>query len=124
MREILLVTAATAAATAATAATAAIPQQTFYSVRRMSISIDGRILQCTSVTILIMNQCSICQQSFSIRDVMLRHQRYVHGSDDTVKSDSLSQQITHVDTSEKMNFQQPFSMVVSGPSGSEKTEWT
>jgi hypothetical protein len=55
---------------------------------------------------------------------MLRHQRYVHGSDDTVKSDSLSQGITHMDTSEKVNFQHPFSMVVSGPSGSGKAEWT
>jgi ABC-type glutathione transport system ATPase component len=71
-----------------------------------------------------MNQCSVCQQSFSSRDVTLRYQRYVHGSDDTVKSDSLSQQITHRDNSEKMNFQHPFSMVVSGPSGSGKTELT
>jgi hypothetical protein len=48
----------------------------------------------------------------------------MHSSYDTVKSNSLLQEVTQGKTLEKMTFQHPFSMVVSGPSVSGKTEWT
>ena len=62
-----------------------------------------------------MTNCPICNQSFSRRDAMRRHVRNVH---DSVKDTDPSQPLTN------MTFQHPFSMMVTGPSQSGKTEWT
>ena len=62
-----------------------------------------------------MIRCLICNQSYSRRDALQRHERNVHGSGEyTDQSQPLK----------KMTFRHPFSMMVTGPSGSGKTEWT
>ena len=62
-----------------------------------------------------MIRCLICNQSYSRRDALQRHERNVHGSGKyTDQSQSLKE----------MTFRHPFSMMVTGPSGSGKTEWT
>ena len=60
--------------------------------------------------------CSICNRSFSRRDAMQRHSRNVHGHG----TDSDPSPNIHT----IMTFQHPFSMMVTGPSASGKTEWT
>ena len=62
-----------------------------------------------------MIRCLICNQSYSRRDALQRHERNVHGS---VEYTDQSQPL------KKMTFRHPFSMMVTGPSGSGKTEWT
>ena len=62
-----------------------------------------------------MIRCLICNQSYSRRDALQRHERNVHGSG---KYTDQSQPL------KKMTFRHPFSMMVTGPSGSGKTEWT
>ena len=62
-----------------------------------------------------MTRCPICNQSFSRRDGMRRHVRNVH---DSVKDTDPLQPLNN------MTFQHPFSMMVTGPSQSGKTEWT
>ena len=62
-----------------------------------------------------MIRCLICNQSYSRRDALQRHERNVHGSEKyTDQSRPLKE----------MTFRHPFSMMVTGPSGSGKTEWT
>ena len=61
-----------------------------------------------------MNQCPICYQSFSRSDVMLRHKRNVHMKEKYIDP------LPPVVKSTSMTFKHPFSMVVSGPSGSRK----
>ena len=61
-------------------------------------------------------ECSICNHSFSRRDAMQRHSRNVHGHG----TDSELPPNIHTN----MTFQHPFSMMVTGPSASGKTEWT
>ena len=75
-----------------------------------------------------MNSCSVCDLSFSRRDAMIRHRRNKHGngnSTETTLSSEDSQDL-HRDPmdAKKMTFKHPFTMVVSGPTGSGKTEWT
>ena len=65
-----------------------------------------------------MIRCPICNQSFSRRDALRRHIRNVH---DSVKDTDPSQPLNNLTT---MAFQNPFSMMVTGPSQSGKTEWT
>ena len=65
-----------------------------------------------------MTRCPICNQSFSRRDAMRRHVRNVH---DSVKDTDPSQPMNNMTN---MTFQHPFSMMVTGPSQSGKTEWT
>ena len=65
-----------------------------------------------------MNQCPICYQSFSRSDVMLRHKRNVHMKEKYIDP------LQPVVKSTNMTFKHPFSMVVSGPSGSRKSVWT
>ena len=65
-----------------------------------------------------MNFCSICNQSFSRRDVMLRHMRNIHVGVKDTKVLELS------NASSDITFNHPFSMVLSGPSGSGKTKLT
>ena len=65
-----------------------------------------------------MNQCPICYQSFSRSDVMLRHKRNVHMKEKFIDP------LPPVVKSTNMTFKHPFSMVVSGPSGSGKSVWT
>ena len=62
-----------------------------------------------------MIRCLICNQSYSRRDALQRHERNVHGSG---KYTNQSQPL------KEMTFRHPFSMMVTGPSGSGKTEWT
>ena len=62
-----------------------------------------------------MIRCLICNQSYSRRDALQRHERNVHGSG---KYTDQSQPL------KEMTFRHPFSMMVTGPSGSGKTEWT
>ena len=59
-----------------------------------------------------MIRCLICNQSYSRRDALQRHERDVHGSG---KYTDQSQPL------KKMTFRHPFSMMVTGPSGSAKT---
>ena len=62
-----------------------------------------------------MIRCLICNQSYSRRDALQRHERNVHGSGEyTDQSQPLKE----------MTFRHPFSMMVTGPSGSGKTEGT
>ena len=65
-----------------------------------------------------MNQCPICYQSFSRSDVMLGHKRNVHMKEKYIDP------LPPVVKSFNMTFKHPFSMVVSGPSGSGKSVWT
>ena len=62
-----------------------------------------------------MIRCLICNQSYSRRDALQRHERNVHVSG---KYTDQSQPL------KEMTFRHPFSMMVTGPSGSGKTEWT
>ena len=62
-----------------------------------------------------MIRCLICNQSYSRRDALQRHEHNVHGSG---KYTDQSQPL------KEMTFRHPFSMMVTGPSGSGKTEWT
>ena len=62
-----------------------------------------------------MIRCFICNQSYSRRDALQRHEHNVHGSG---KYTDQSQPL------KEMTFRHPFSMMVTGPSGSGKTEWT
>ena len=62
-----------------------------------------------------MIRCLICNQSYSRRGALQRHERNVHGSG---KYTDQSQPL------KEMTFRHPFSMMVTGPSGSGKTEWT
>ena len=70
-----------------------------------------------------MNQCSVCHQTFSRRDAMRRHQRNLHGSGEFAGS-LPTLPISDLDTRTKIHLQHPFTMVVSGPSGSGKSQWT
>ena len=65
-----------------------------------------------------MNQCPICYQSFSRSDVMLRHKRNVHMKEKYIDP------LPPVVKSNNITFKHPFSMVVSGSSGSGKSLWT
>ena len=62
-----------------------------------------------------MIRCLICNQSYSRRDALQRHERNVHGSG---KYTDQSQPL------KEMTFRHPVSMMVTGPSGPGKTEWT
>ena len=62
-----------------------------------------------------MIRCLICNQSYSRRDALRRHERNVHGSGKNINQSQPLKEIL---------FQHPFSMMVTGPSGSGKTEWT
>ena len=62
-----------------------------------------------------MIRCLICNQSYSRRDALQRHERNVHGSGKYTDQSQPLKEIT---------FRHPFSMMVTGPSGSGKTEWT
>ena len=62
-----------------------------------------------------MIRCLICNQFYSRRDALRRHERNVHGSGKNIDQSQPLKEIT---------FQHPFSMTVTGPSGSGKTEWT
>ena len=62
-----------------------------------------------------MIRCLICNQSYSRRDALQRHECNVHGNG---KYTDQSQPL------KKMTFQHPFSMMITGPSRSGKTEWT
>ena len=62
-----------------------------------------------------MIRCLICNQSYSRRDALQRHERNVHGSG---KYTDQSQPL------KEMTFRHPFSMMITGPSGLGKTEWT
>ena len=64
-----------------------------------------------------MTRCPICNQSFSRRDAMRRH---VHNVHDSVKDTDPLQPLNNMTN---MTFQHPFSMMVTGPSQSGKTEW-
>ena len=70
-----------------------------------------------------MNQCPVCHQTFSRRDAMRRHQRNLHGSGEVAGS-LPTLPISDSDTRTKIHLQHPFTMVVSGPSGSGKSQWT
>ena len=61
-----------------------------------------------------MIRCLICNQSYSRCDALQRHKRNVHGSG---KYTNQSQPL------KEMTFRHPFSMMVTGPSGSGKMEW-
>ena len=58
-----------------------------------------------------MIRCLICNQSYSRRDALRRHERNVHGS---------GKNTDHSRPLKEMTFQHPFSMMVTGPSGSGK----
>ena len=62
-----------------------------------------------------MLSCSICKREFGRGDNLQRHMRNKHNSLETMD------QMT---SSKTMTFKHPFSMVVSGPSGSGKSVWT
>ena len=62
-----------------------------------------------------MIRCLICNQFYSRRDALQRHERNVHGSG---KYTDQSQPL------KEMTLRHPFSMMVTGPSGLGKTEWT
>ena len=62
-----------------------------------------------------MLSCSICKREFGRGDNLQRHMRNKHNSLETMD------QMT---SSKNMTFKHPFSMVVSGPSGSGKSVWT
>ena len=62
-----------------------------------------------------MLSCSICKREFGRGDNLQRHMRNKHNSLKTMD------QMT---SSKTMTFKHPFSMVVSGPSGSGKSVWT
>ena len=65
-----------------------------------------------------MNQYLICYQSFSRSDVMLRHKRNV------LMKEKCIDPLPPVVKLTNMTFKHPFSMEVSGPSGSGKLVWT
>ena len=80
-------------------------------VRRLkSVRRYRHIIRCDK-----MIRCLICNQSYSRRDVLRRHECNVHGSGKNIDQSQPLKEIT---------FQHPFSMMVTGPSGSGKTEWT
>ena len=62
-----------------------------------------------------MIRCLICNQSYSSRDALQRHEHNVHGSGKNINQSQPLKEIT---------FQHPLSMMVTGPSGTGKTEWT
>ena len=62
-----------------------------------------------------MIRCLICNQSYSRLDALQRHECNDHGSG---KYTDQSQPL------KEMTFRHPFSMMVTGPSGSGKKEWT
>ena len=62
-----------------------------------------------------MLSCSICKREFGRGDNLQRHMRNKHNSLETM--DQMA-------SSKIMTFKHPFSMVVSGPSGSGKSVWT
>ena len=62
-----------------------------------------------------MIRCLTCNQSYSRGDALQRHERNVLGSG---KYTDQSQPL------KEMTFRHPFSMMVTGPSGSGETEWT
>ena len=62
-----------------------------------------------------MIRCLICNQSYSRRDALQRHERNVHGSG---KYTNQSQPLN------EMTFRHPFSIMLTGPSGLRKMEWT
>ena len=62
-----------------------------------------------------MLSCSICKREFGRGDNLQQHMRNKHNSLETMD------QMT---SSKTMTFKHPFSMVVSGPSGSGKSVWT
>ena len=64
------------------------------------------------------SQCPICYQNFSRSDVMLRHKLNVHMKENYIDPLPPVVKLTN------MTFKHPFSMVVSGPSGSGKSVWT
>ena len=62
-----------------------------------------------------MIRCLICNQSYSRRDALQRHERNVHGIEKNIDQSQPLKEIT---------FQHPFSMMVTGSSGSGKTDCT
>ena len=77
-----------------------------------------------------MNPCSTCGKTFSRPDVLLRHVRVVHreGNDPGRDASDAGRDTSGVDrdlnvSSGPLEFEHPFSMVVSGPSGCGKTVW-
>ena len=62
-------------------------------------------------------QCLICCQSFSRRDVILRHKRNVRGNEECNEPSPQSEE------NKTTTFQRPYSLVIPGPSGSGKTKW-
>ena len=94
--------------------------------RRRVVEAEGGIITYQNIVrrrknVLIktkMNQCPICYQSFSRSDAMLRHKRNVHMKEKYIDP------LPSVVKSTNMSFKRPFSMVVSGPSGSGKSVWT
>ena len=77
-----------------------------------------------------MNRCEECDKPFSRRDAMLRHVRHVHRPDSADEPDvgvperAVTDPTIESPSAGPIEFDHPFSMVVSGPSGSGKTEWT
>ena len=62
-----------------------------------------------------MIRCLICNQSYSRRNALQRHEGNVHGSWKIIDQPQPLKEITLL---------HPFPLMVTGPSGSEKTEWT
>ena len=62
-----------------------------------------------------MLSCRICKLRFDRGDNLQRHMRNKHNSVETMDQ---------MNSSTTMTFKHPFSMVLSGPSGSRKSVWT
>ena len=65
-----------------------------------------------------MPSCSHCGVEFNRLDNLQRHMKSKHQSPDTNKT------IVQMSPSTSLTFQHPFSMMVTGPTQSGKTEWT
>ena len=73
-----------------------------------------------------MYKCNVCEKVFTRKDNMLRHNHNVHnGTINAHLQGDLNQNDTvQTGNTRKETFQHPFTMVLSDPIGSGKTEWT